>query len=189
MPPASRWPPVRLQGPTKKAPRDCSNRGANRRARAGGQKRRATYQTRPAPDCSAWRRNAGRRMASDEQGRELRPPRRQGLIDGGLAFRLRCDDGRFNHSNRRSRGQIRIFRYVNVEPRGSVTAVTAVGNGLCSTACLHDEHPDVRQFLQRTSDRRSQRATTSGRTYRDCRCVVDRVFAWALNSEPPSLSP
>ena len=29
-------------------------------------------------------------MASDGQGRELRPPRRQGLIDGGLAFRRRC---------------------------------------------------------------------------------------------------
>ena len=52
---ASRWPPVRLQEPTKKNPRDCSNRGANRRVRAAGQKTRARNQTRPPPDCSAWR--------------------------------------------------------------------------------------------------------------------------------------
>ena len=80
-----------------------------------------------------------------------------------------------------------FFRYVNGELRESVTAVTAVGDGVVLYCWSNDEHPDVRQFLQRTSDRRSQRATASGRSCRDCRRVVDRLFARALNSEPSAL--
>ena len=42
------------------------------------------------------------------------------------------------------------FRYVGGEPRASVTAVTAVGDGLCS---LPKEHPDVRQSVLRATER------------------------------------
>ena len=77
---------------------------------------------------------------------------------------------------------------VSREPRESVTTVTPAGDGLCCSEgdgrSRHHEHRDVRQFVQRTSNRRSQRAASPGRSRRDCRCVVDRVFARALNSEP-----